>query len=179
MTGPRITPGGLGEVGPLIRVFAALAGRIAGTEPPAVFLTLGRNRRLFWGWLHFAGRLMPGGRLSRRQTELVILRVASLAGNAYELTQHLRLGRRAGLTRDELARVQDVTTLRGWTDRDLLLLRATDELHLDRDLGAETWDMVRDELDDRTIIELLMLVGHYEMLVTALTALRVAPDRPR
>ena len=36
-------------------VFARLAGRAAGTSPPAVFLTLGRHRRLFWGWLHFAG----------------------------------------------------------------------------------------------------------------------------
>ena len=58
---------------------------MTGTEPPGVFLTLGRHRRLFWGWLLFAGSLMPGGRLPRRETELVILRVATLAGNDYEL----------------------------------------------------------------------------------------------
>lgn len=162
-----------------VRAFAAVAGRVTGTEPPAVFLTLGRHRRLFWGWLHFAGTLMPGGRLVRRHTELVILRVASLTGNAYELSQHLRLGRRAGLTPAELAGVQDVTTLSGWRGRELVLLQATDELHRDRDLSDATWEAVRAELDEPTAIELVMLVGHYEMLATALTTLRVEPDRPR
>ncbi len=69
----RIAPGDLREVGPWVSGFARLAGRVSGTEPPAVFLTLGRNRRLFWGWLFFAGRLMPGGRLPRRDTELLML----------------------------------------------------------------------------------------------------------
>ena len=94
VSGARITPGGWREVGPFVAAFARIAGRVQGTEPPAVFLTLGRHRRLFWGWLHFAGRLMPGGRLSRRESELVILRVASRRGSSYELTQHRRLGRR-------------------------------------------------------------------------------------
>ena len=39
-TGARITPGGWREVGPLAMGFARLAGRVQGTEPPAVFLTL-------------------------------------------------------------------------------------------------------------------------------------------
>src|SRR5690606_22037398 len=98
VTRARLAPGGLRDVGPFVWTFSRLAGRVAGTEPPAVFLTLGRNRRLFWGWLHFAGRLMPGGRLPRRDTELVILRVASRAGSEYEWTQHAAMGRRAGLT---------------------------------------------------------------------------------
>lgn len=171
----------VGEVRPgmVVRTFAAIAGRVTGTEPPAVFLTLGRNRRLFWGWLHFAGTMMPGGRLARRHTELVILRVASLTGNAYELTQHLRLGRRAGLTEAELSGVQDTSTLQGWRGRERTLLAATDEIHRDRDLSDETWAAVRAELDEPTAIELVMLVGHYEMLATTLTTLRVPPDRPR
>lgn len=170
---------GEGRPGVVVRAFAAAAGRVTGTEPPAVFLTLGRNRRLFWGWLHFAGTMMPGGRLARRHTELVILRVASLTGNAYELTQHLRLGRRAGLTDAELAGVQDLSTLEGWRGRERILLLATDELHRDRDLSDETWAAVRSELDERTALEFVMVVGHYEMLATTLTVLRVEPDRPR
>ena len=83
MNGPRITPGGLREVGPFVRGFAAVAGRAMGTEDPQVFLLLGRTRRLFWGWLLFAGGLMPGGTLPRRETELVILRVAALTGCVY------------------------------------------------------------------------------------------------
>ena len=94
----RVPPGTWRETGPFVAALAHVAGRVTGTEPPAVFRTLGRHRGLFWGWLHFAGRLMPGGRLARRESELVILRVASWAGSDYEATQHRRLCRRAGLT---------------------------------------------------------------------------------
>lgn len=176
---PRITPGGRRDVGLVTWAFAHAAGRVTGTRPPAVFLTLGRHRGLFRGWLHFAGRLMPGGRLPRRETELVILRVATLAGNEYELTQHRRLARRAGLGAAEIDRVASGPDADGWSARDRLLLEATDELHATEDLGDATWSRVHAELGDRTTIELLLLVGHYRMLATALTTLRVQPDAPR
>ena len=54
---PRIAPGGRRDVGLVIAGLSRLAGRVTGTEPPAIFLTLGRHRRLFWGWLHFAGQI--------------------------------------------------------------------------------------------------------------------------
>ena len=162
-----------------VHVFARMAGRAAGTSPPAVFLTLGRNRRLFWGWLHFAGALMPRGRLPRRETELVILRVATLCGSAYELTQHRRLGRRAGLTADEIDRIVLGPADPSWGPRDRLLLRVADSLHAKRDVSDGLWTELRAQLDEREAIELVMLVGHYAMLATALNTLRVEPDRPR
>lgn len=174
----RITPGGRREVGVATWLFARLAGRVTGTEPPAVFLTLGRHRRLFWGWLLFAGSLMPGGRLSRRETELVILRVATARGSDYELTQHRLIGRRAGLTTEEVARVE-AGGLEGWSGRERLLLEAADELLAGDDVSDTTWERLRQTLDEREVIELLMLVGHYRMLATALHTLRVAPDHPR
>lgn len=179
MSAPRIAPGGRREVGVLIAGFARLAGRVAGTQPPAVFLTLGRHRRLFWGWLLFAGGLMPGGRLPRRETELVILRVATLTGCSYEFAQHARLGRRAGLTAAELERVVDGPSADGWSVRDRLLLQVADQLHEHRDLDDATWAHLSGVLDERLCLELLLLVGHYEMLATALVTLRVQPDGAR
>ena len=61
MTAPRIVPGGIRDLGPLTWAFAKLAGRVTGTEPPAIFTVLGRHGPLFRGWLHFAAKLMPGG----------------------------------------------------------------------------------------------------------------------
>lgn len=175
----RLGPAGRGDVSPAARVFARVAGRVMGTEPPAVFLTLARTRGLFWGWLHFAGRLMPGGTLPRRESELVILRVASVRSSAYELAHHRHLGRRAGLTRAEVERVAAGPDAEGWGRRDRLLLVATDELLADDDLSEATWRAVHAELGDRTTVELLLLVGHYRMLATTLHTLRVAPDVPR
>jgi len=176
----RIAPGGVRQVGPLVWLFARVAGRVAGTEPPKLFLTLGRHRRLFWGWLHFAGRLMPGGRLPRRESELVILRVAHLRGNRYEFTHHERLGRRAGVTDHDLERIVTGLDTAGWSARERSMLEAVDQLHHGKDIDDTAWHELRAHLSEREAIELCLLVGHYEMLATALDALRVKePDAVR
>jgi AhpD family alkylhydroperoxidase len=178
VSGQRIAPGGRRDVGLFTWVFAQIAGAVSRTEPQKLFLTMGRHRRLFRGWLRFAGRLMPGGKLPRRESELVILRVAHLRSCAYEWEHHVRLGRRAGLTGEEIRRVTE-TTETGWSPRDAALLTAVDELHRDGDVTDATWERLRAHLDDRRLIELVLLAGHYEMLATAITALRIQPDLPR
>jgi AhpD family alkylhydroperoxidase len=179
MTAPRITPGTRRDVGTFAWGFAQLAGRVSRTNPPNLFLTMGRRRKLFRGWLRFAGRLMPGGTLPRRETELVILRVAHLRSCAYEFEHHVRLGRRAGVTREDVTRVEAGPDADGWTDRERALLHAVDALHADQDLDDATWTALRKHLDEPQAIEFLLLVGHYEMLATFLLTLRVQPDRHR
>ncbi|MGH3509280.1 MAG: carboxymuconolactone decarboxylase family protein, partial [Nocardioidaceae bacterium] len=158
MSSPRIAPGDLDDTGLLVWAFARVAGRVTGTNPPHVFTTLGRTRGLFWGWLHFAGRLMPGGKLPRRETELVILRVAHRRGSVYEFEHHARLGRRVGVTADDLDRVREHGVADGWSHHEAVLLRAVDELLETRDLGDGTWAELAAELDPRRAIELLLLV---------------------
>lgn len=179
MSGARIAPGGRREVGLFTWTFSRIAGRVARTAPPNLFRTLGRHRKLFRRWLWFAGGLMPGGRLPRRESELVILRVAHLRSCRYELDHHERLGRRAGLGPAELQRVAAGPGADGWSARDRALLAAVDRLHHDGDIDDATWSTLRGHLGEREAIELCMLVGHYEMLATTITALRIQPDRPR
>jgi AhpD family alkylhydroperoxidase len=175
----RIAPGGIRELGPVIWAFSRIAGRATRTAPPAIFTTLGRGRGLFWGWLHFAGKLMPGGRLPRRETELVILRVASLRGCDYEFEHHVRLGRRAGVTAGDVERVRVGSSAAGWQGDERLLMQATEELLASKDLTDATWAELRAAYDERTVIELLLLIGHYDMLATTLMTLRLEPDPGR
>lgn len=179
MTAPRIAPGTRRQVGAPAWAFAVIAGRVTGTTPPNLFLTLGRQRRLFRGWLRFAGRLMPGGTLPRRESELVILRVAHLRSCAYEFEHHVRLGRRAGVTPADVERVRAGADADGWSPRERALLRAVDRLHRDQDLDDDAWAELRGHLDEPTAIEFCLLVGHYEMLATVIHTLRIQPDRPR
>ena len=175
----RIAPGGRGDVGRLNWAITSAAGRVGGTTPPNLFLTLGRHRRLFRGWLRFAGRLMPGGKLPRRDTELVILRVAHVRGCSYEFDHHVHLGRRAGVTAADVERVMGGPAVSGWSPRELAILAAVDEMHETGDLEDATWATLRTHLDEREAIELIVLAGHYEMLATFLTTLRIQPDRRR
>ena len=176
---PRVRPGTGREIGPVGTVVARVAGRQMGTAPPNVFTTLGRNRRLFWRWLVFAGGLMPGGRLPRIDTELVILRVSDRCDSEYEWDHHDRLGRRAGLSDADIARVREGPDAEGWTDRQATLLRAADELVGDRRIADATWSALERELSVQQRIELCMLAGHYAMLAGTLNSLGVERDLPR
>jgi alkylhydroperoxidase family enzyme len=164
------------DIGRVNLLIARVLGAAVGSGPPAVFTTLARHRRLFRRWLWFAGGLMPGGVLPRADSELVILRVAHNCGSSYEWVQHERLAVAAGLTTAAVSRVRSGATAEGWSDRQRLLLAAADELHASRDLSDATWDALRPLLSDAELIELCMLVGHYEMLAMTLNSLRVQPD---
>jgi alkylhydroperoxidase family enzyme len=132
---------------------------------------------MFRRWLRFAGTLMPGGVLPRADTELLILRVAHNTGSEYEWRQHERIAAAAGFAPAEIERVRRGPAADGWTPRQELLLRAADELHAERTISDTLWSELRPLLDDRELIELCMLVGHYEMLAMTLNALAVEPDR--
>ncbi|HKP92156.1 MAG TPA: carboxymuconolactone decarboxylase family protein [Thermoleophilaceae bacterium] len=177
--GPRIAPGDRRAIGTVNTLLARAIGRAAGTGPPNLFTTLARHRGLFRRWLWFAGGLMPGGRLPRADTELVILRVAHRSDCEYEWRHHERLAARAGLDRAQVERVRDEPSAPGWTERQRLLLVAVDELHDRRELSDETWDGLAALLKPRDLIELCMLVGHYEMLAGTINSLRIEPDGPR
>ena len=178
---PRITPGGRRELGPINALIAAAIGRGARTgRPPNLFTTLGRHRSLFRRWLMFAGGLMPGGALPRADTELVILRVAHNRRCEYERSHHERIGRASGLSAEQIDHTRDPDAgWSGWTHRQALLMRAADELHDRRDLHDELWEALRQELTERELIELPLLVGHYEMLATTIGVLRIEPDEVR
>lgn len=175
-TKPRVAPGTPEQIGWLNAAIVKLLGAAVGGAAPNVFTTLARHRGLFRRWLWFAGGLMPGGRLPRAESELVILRVAHNTGCDYEWVQHERLARGAGLSNDEIARVRNGAAAPGWTPRRALLLRAADELHADGRIGDELWSQLRAHLDEVELIELCLLVGHYEMLAMALSSLGVQPD---
>jgi AhpD family alkylhydroperoxidase len=175
---PRIPPGSRRRIGPLNAAIVWAIGRASGGRPPNVFTTLARHRGLFRRWLFFAGALMPGGKLPRRDTELVILRVSHNTGCAYEWSHHERLAQRAGLSAEEVERVRSGPEASGWTPRQQALLRACDQLHAEGQIGEELWTRLAAELGDRLLIELCMLIGHYEMLAMTLNTLRVQPDPP-
>jgi len=176
---PRVAPGSRREIGWLNALIVAAIARAARTErPPNLFTTLARHRRLFRAWLRFAGALMPRGTLPRADTELVILRVAYNCRCDYEWRHHERLARATGLGERQIAAALNGSAPGGWSHRQSLLARAADELHERRELSDGLWSALREELSERELIELCMLIGHYEMLAMTINSLRIQPDHP-
>jgi alkylhydroperoxidase family enzyme len=172
--GPRLPPLAAGEWDD--RLTRILENSPGGTdEPMHIFATLGRaDPELFRRWLGFGGALL-NGTLPGRLRELVILRTAFRFGGRYEWAQHLELAEAQGVTPDELAALGDAATPdpAAWSPLELAALRAVDDTAAEGAVADATWAVLDDLLDEAAMIELLMLIAHYEMLTGVLRSLRI------
>jgi 4-carboxymuconolactone decarboxylase len=158
---------------------------VLGARPPAlgsrlgennIFSTLARHEDLFSAWLPFGGFLLGGGVLPARERELLILRTGHNCACAYEWGQHVRIAEALGMDREEITRVAQGPQAEGWSAAEAALLRAADELHERAKISDATWALLAESHDERALIELTMLVGHYHMVAYALNSLEVELD---
>ena len=111
--------------------------------------------------------------LVARDRELLILRISWLIQAEYEFIQHVILGRRAGLTDEEIERVQAGPDAAGWSDEDAALLQAADDLYRDACIGDATWTKLEKRYDHRQIMDIIFLVGVYDVLGKAIKSFRI------
>jgi 4-carboxymuconolactone decarboxylase len=149
-----------------------LAGVLAAGPTQNIFRTLARHPGLFRKWMPFGGKLL-NGKLPARERELAILRVGWLCRSDYEWGQHVPIGRRAGLTDEEIARIPAGPAAPEWSDLDRAILTATDELHDDAYIADATWARLAGAFDDKQLIELVMCVGQYHLVSFALNTFGV------
>ena len=172
----RIPPIALRGAGPRQWLLARALGLFVKGNPPAIFLVLMRHWRLFRAWFSFAARLMPFGRLDRRDTELAILRVGWLCRCRYEWGHHVAIGLRVGLSAQQVASVPQGADAPCWEPRQATLLRAVDELHGARILSDASWHSLAAHYDQKQLLELCLLIGHYQMLAGTLNSLGLPLD---
>lgn len=171
---PRIPPLPASEQDEQARELLTGVSVAGAADAPAanIFATLVRHPGLFRRWLPFAGKLLAG-KLPARDRELLILRTAALCHAEYEWGQHRLIGLSAGLSEAEIGRARDGADAPGWEDFDAALLRAADELHADACISDATWDILASRYDERQLIEVPMVVGHYHMVAFTLNSLGV------
>ena len=143
-----------------------------------IFATLAHHPKLLKRWSAFGGVLLYGGTLPARERELLILRAGYLCRAHYEWGQHVAIGRAAGLTDEEIARVPGGPDAEGWSADDAALLRAADELHRDSRIGDATWAALAERWDEPQLIEICMVVGQYHLVAFTLNSLGVEPESP-
>ncbi len=143
------------------------------SEPLNLFRVLVKYPELMKRVNALGGMFMAHGSLPARDREIVILRVAWNSECDYEYAQHAPIGRRTGLTEDDLNDLGRPVADGEWTEADFGLLRLTDELMADHRVSDETWDIVSRSYDSNQMMELVMLVGYYQMLAGFLRSLGV------
>ena len=151
----------------------ALARRLTRGRSYQFMRVVSIDRRLFRPFLAFNMRLMPRGKLDRRETEALILRTAWLCGSRYEWTQHEAIGRRAGLSTEQIEAIGADPQSELLDPQTRLLLRIVPELLESHALSEATYEALAQHLQPSQILEAVMLVGNYAMLAGALNTFGV------
>lgn len=137
---------------------------------PHVYGTLANHPSMYRLWIDFAGQILRRSSLPSREREMLINRIAWLASGEYEWAAHNPIGRREGLTEEEITGLAAGPEDEVWSPRDRALLRAVDELHRRCFIENETWQSLSGRFDDRQMIDLVLTVGAYKMLAMALNS---------
>jgi 4-carboxymuconolactone decarboxylase len=166
---PRIPPLAEADRDAAANELLGLVGDLSGLN---IFTTMLRHPRFFKRWVPY-GAILLRGSLPARDRELLILRTAHRCRCAYEWGHHEVIATAAGLTPDEVKKVRDDPAASGWSGFDTVLIRAADELHDDQRISDPTWESLAERYDDRQLIEVPMLVGHYHAVAFTLNSLGV------
>ena len=140
----------------------------------AVVGTFMHHPELAKHFLAFNNYQLQRGSLSVRLRELAILRVAHRRQCAYEWGQHVKMAFDGGVTSDEIDRVAQGND--GFDGTDLLVLEATDELLDDGRISDELLPLLGAALDTHEQMDLVFIVGTYNMLAMAFETWRLVPE---
>jgi alkylhydroperoxidase family enzyme len=175
---PRLKPLTLADADSETRALLERLTRVRGTQTHLlnVFGTLAHHPELLRHWLGFATYLLTVSTLEPRLRELIVLRVGWLCQSPYEWGQHVHIGRRAGVLDEDLARLTAGPAASGWTAAEAAALQATDELVARHTLSDAHWSALQAHFSTPQVLDLVFLVGQYQLVSSALNACRVERD---
>jgi 4-carboxymuconolactone decarboxylase len=97
--------------------------------------------------------------------ELAIIRVGRLSRAAYEVFQHERIGREAGVSDDKIVALREATIESPvFSDHEKAVLRFTDDVVRNVKASDKTLKAVQAFLTPGAIVELTLTVGYYMMV---------------
>jgi len=170
---PDVIAAALENTGRLRQAASGSSATPSTREVPELVLTLLRHPDLYQRITDLAVQLLGRGVLSPRDRELAVLRVGWLCQAPYEWGEHVRLAKQAGVTSEEIERVTQGASAPGWTDHEAALLRAVEELHDNAMISEATWRTLSENLDERKLIELPVLIGQFTLVAYLQNTLRL------
>jgi alkylhydroperoxidase family enzyme len=136
----------------------------APQDPLQLFRVLHRNPELASRMRVLGAGLLGHGRLPGLDREIVITRTCALSGCAYEWGVHAAtLAAAAGLSEEQIR-----ATVTGdpapWSERQLALIRAVDELHERATVSPAAWEALAEHYDQVQLLEFVVLAGWYRTI---------------
>ena len=140
-----------------------------------IFKVLMNHPKLTKRWLPFANHILVKQTLSPREREMIILRIGWLNQAVYEWEQHVLIGKRAGLTDQEIERITKGPKA-DWNHHEAALLQAADDLYENSVVSDETWKVLAERYNTEQMMDVVFTIGQYNMVSWALNSFGVPLD---
>jgi len=140
-----------------------------------IFRVLMQHPKLARAFARFGNYILSHQTLPPREREILILRIGWLNQAQYEWEQHVRIGKSAGLTDDEIDRISKGPK-QGWNRHDAALIQAADDLFENSVVSDETWKTLSERYSVEQMMDAVFTVGQYNMVSWALNSLGVPLD---
>lgn len=115
---------------------------------------------------HFAlnGHILWHTSLEHRWRHILIMRTAVRRNAPFLWAEHVFHARDSGLTDEELARIAWGPEAPFFTDLEVALIRAADEIIDDGAVAEPTWEALAAELTPQQLLDVVFTVGCYQMV---------------
>jgi alkylhydroperoxidase family enzyme len=160
------------------RQAATQAGVPAALAELNVFRVLLRHPALAKWLADLLVGLLGHGELDPRLRELMIMRIGWMTRSDYEWSQHWRIALRLGLSEQDLLGVREWQRHDSFGPAERSVLALVDEVVRDGKVTDLTWAACREHVadDPRVLLELLTVVGLWQMVAAHLRSLGVPLD---
>ena len=139
----------LDKIKPHLNIYRMLANSEAGLK----------------GFIRMGNALLYRCELDPVLRELAIIRVGRLSRAAYEVFQHERIGREAGVTEDKIVALRDATPeASAFNDNEKAVLRFADDVVRNVKASDKNLKAVQAFLSPGAVVELTLTVGYYMMV---------------
>lgn len=141
-----------------------------------IFRVLMNHPPLVRSWGRFGGYILSSRQtLPARDRELLILRIGWLNQAQYEWEQHVRIGKTAGLSDDEIDRISKGPKA-GWDRHEAALVQAADDLYENSVVSDETWKTLSERYNTQQMMDTVFTLGQYNLVSWALNSFGVPLD---
>lgn len=133
--------------------------------PLNIHSVIAHNPTLLQAYTPLRFHIVRDSKLTLRQRELLVLRIAHSLNCDYEWAQHVKRGQQAGLSLDEIERVR--TTV-GFSDDEVLLMTCADEMIGNQKLSEQLAADLHNQFGADGLLDILFTIGIYIIMGTIL-----------
>jgi alkylhydroperoxidase family enzyme len=138
------------------------AENVEGKRPANLYRALANSPEALRHWSVF-GRWLPRGcELPPRLRELAILQVGYLTATPYQWSHHIKSGRDAGLSDQDIRGLIAVNAgqANGLGEVETLVLKGAREITLEGRMSREAWDKLLAHLSIPRLVDLTIIISH-------------------